>query len=130
MNKNGMEQYIERTPFPSEPLGYPRLVGHRISVVDIVQWSQKGTSPEQIAETHELELAAVHAVLAFYEQNREEIDRHIREGDAFFEAGLRAQEHDPIYQGLKARREAVKAALSDRQRQILNEASISLRRAV
>lgn len=100
----------------------------RPGIVGPIIGASKMQHLEDAVAALEVQLSAVHAALAFYEENREEIDRHIREGDAFFEAGLRVQEHDPIYQGLKARREAVKATLSDRQRRILNETSISLRR--
>ena len=44
--------------------------------------------------------------------NRGEIYRYIAEGEAFFEAGYQAQLHDPIYLGMKARREVL--ALQER----------------
>lgn len=107
MEEEIVNQYIERTPLPGEELGYPRVKGRRISVVDIVLWWRDGASITDIAADYDLDEDAVTAALAFYEQNQGEIERYIEEGDAFFEAGLRAQERDPIYLGMKARREEI-----------------------
>lgn len=107
MNETDMSRYIERVPLVSEPMGYPRLVGRRISVVDVVLWHKDGRSIAKIAADYDLDEEMVQAALTFYEENREEIDRYIAEGEAFFEAGYQAQLHDPIYLGMKARREVL-----------------------
>ena len=75
--------------------------------MDIVLWRQDGLSVAEIAQEYDLLEEAITAALAFYGQNKEEIDRYIEEGEAFFEAGLRSQEHDPIYLGMRARRQAI-----------------------
>lgn len=107
MEEETINQYIERTPLPGEESGFPRIKGRRISVVDIVLWRQDGLSVAEITQEYDLSEEAVAAALAFYDQNKEEIDRYIEEGEAFFEAGLRSQEHDPIYLGMRARRQAI-----------------------
>jgi uncharacterized protein (DUF433 family) len=107
MNEETINFFIERTSLPGEELGFPRIKGRRISVVDIVLWQQAGLSTSEIAQEYDLSEDTISAALAFYEQNKEEIDRYIEEGEAFFEAGLQAQQHDPIYLGLRIRREAI-----------------------
>jgi uncharacterized protein (DUF433 family) len=102
-----ISQYIERVAFPGEENGYPRIVGRRISVVDIVLWKRDGMSIAEIAAEYDLTEDVVTAALDFYQANQEEIERYIVESESFFEAGLLAQQHDPIYLGLKARREAI-----------------------
>jgi len=105
MDETDMSRYIERVPLVGEPLGYPRLVGRRIAVVDVVIWYNDGRSVAEIAADYALDEEMVRAALTFYNENRDEIDRYIAEGEAFFEAGYQAQLHDPIYLGMKARRE-------------------------
>ena len=107
MDEETVSRYIERTPLAGEEAGYPRIQGRRISVVDIVLWRQSGLSIAAIVADYDLTENAVLAALAFYEQNQTEIDRYIEEGEAFFEAGLEAQQRDPIYLGMRARREAI-----------------------
>lgn len=75
--------------------------------MDIVVRQKGGLSVAEIAQDYALSEEAITAALAFYEDNKEEIDRYIEEGEAFFEAGLQAQEHDPIYLGMRARRQAI-----------------------
>ncbi|MCY4017949.1 MAG: DUF433 domain-containing protein [Chloroflexi bacterium] len=60
--------------------GRPCLVGTGLRVIDIVMAMQFGNrSPEQMAEDYQVSLAKVHAALAFYYENKEEIDEDIRE---------------------------------------------------
>jgi uncharacterized protein (DUF433 family) len=107
MEEQLINQYIERVSLPEEEIGYPRIRGRRISVVDVILWLQSGLSIAEIAVEYDLTDEAILAAEAFYEQNRAEIDHYILEGEAFFEAGLQAQQQDPIYLGLKARRESL-----------------------
>ncbi len=107
MEEQTISHYIERTPLPEGQAGFPRIVGRRISVVDIVLWGRGGLAVADIAAEYDLPEDAVLAALDFYAKNQEEIDRYIEEGEAFFEAGLQAQLNDPIYLGMKARREAL-----------------------
>jgi uncharacterized protein (DUF433 family) len=55
--------------------GRPRIAGTGVSVQRIVSWYMLGMSPEEIADRiGHLSLAQVHAALAYYHANREEIE--------------------------------------------------------
>lgn len=54
--------------------------GTRITVLQIAVMENEGLSPEEItAEYSHLNLAQVHAALAYYHANREEIERQLAE---------------------------------------------------
>ncbi len=58
--------------------GRPRIAGTGITVRRIVGWYKLGLSPEEIADRiGHLSLAQVHAALAYYHANREEIEADI-----------------------------------------------------
>ncbi|MDE2818489.1 MAG: DUF433 domain-containing protein [Chloroflexota bacterium] len=60
--------------------GRPCIVGTGLRVIDIVMAMQFGNrSPEQMAEDYQVSLAKVHAALAFYYENKDEIDQDIHE---------------------------------------------------
>jgi uncharacterized protein (DUF433 family) len=66
--------------------GKPRIAGRRITVANVAIWhEQMGWSVEEIAAEFDLALADVHAALAYYFDNREEIDQRIREDEEFAE---------------------------------------------
>jgi len=72
--------------------GRPRIVGTGVTVQRIVGWYKLGLSPEEIAEAFgHLTLAQVHAALAYYHANREEIESAIAADEA--EADRLAQQH-------------------------------------
>ena len=78
-------KHIEITPGTCS--GRPRVAGTRIRVANIVLWTEHGTSPDEIVASYpQLTLADVHAALAFYFDNREEMDRQIREDEEFVDA--------------------------------------------
>jgi uncharacterized protein (DUF433 family) len=55
--------------------GRPRIAGTGVSVRRVVVWYKLGLAPEDIADRiGHLTLAQVHAALAFYHANREEIE--------------------------------------------------------
>jgi uncharacterized protein (DUF433 family) len=55
--------------------GRPRIAGTGVTVRRIVGWYKLGLSPEEIADEYgHLTLAQVHAALAYYHANREEIE--------------------------------------------------------
>jgi len=67
--------------------GQPHIAGTRISVADIaVLHVRLGQSTEEIAGTYDLPLAAVHAALAWYFDDRAAIDSVIADDEAFAEA--------------------------------------------
>ena len=72
--------------------GRPRIVGTGVTVQRIVGWYKLGLSPEEIAEEFgHLTLAQVHAALAYYHANRDEIESAIMADEA--EADRLAQQH-------------------------------------
>jgi len=55
--------------------GRPRIAGTGVTVQRIVSWYKLGLTPEEIvAEIEHLSLAQVHAALAYYHANRDEIE--------------------------------------------------------
>lgn len=82
--------FITRTPDVRG--GRPRIVGTGVTVQRIVGWYKLGLSPEEIAEEFgHLTLAQVHAALAYYHANRDEIESAIMADEA--EADRLAQQH-------------------------------------
>jgi uncharacterized protein (DUF433 family) len=70
--------------------GRPVVAGTSVSVQRIAASYQLGLHAEEIAENFgHLSLAQVHAALAYYHSNREEIEAYLREEDA---AGTLLQE--------------------------------------
>lgn len=66
--------------------GRPKIAGTGIAVKRIVICYQSGLTPEEIAREYpHINLAQVHAALAYYHANREEIDSDIAEERAFFD---------------------------------------------
>ena len=72
--------------------GRPRVAGTGVTVQRIVGWYKLGLSPEEIAEElGHLTLAQVHAALAYYHANREEIESAIANDET--EAERLARKH-------------------------------------
>jgi len=63
--------------------GRPIVAGTGVSVHRIAGWYKLGLSPEEIVANYgHLSLAQVHAVLAYYHANREEIEGYLAEEEA------------------------------------------------
>ncbi len=72
--------------------GRPRIAGTGITVRRIVGWYKLALSPEEIADRiGHLSLAQVHACLAYYHANREEIESDLAAEEA--EAEQLEREH-------------------------------------
>lgn len=72
--------------------GRPRVAGTGVTVRRIVGWYKLGLSPEEIVErVNHLSLAQIHAALAYYHANREEIEADITAEEV--EAERLEQEH-------------------------------------
>ena len=70
--------HIERRPGVLD--GEPVIEGTRVSVRHIVEWEGMGKSVDEIVEMYpHLSHAQVHDALSYYCDNKEEIDRFIRE---------------------------------------------------
>jgi uncharacterized protein (DUF433 family) len=80
-----MIKHIEKSPDICG--GRARIAGHRIRVQDIVVWHEKrGYSPDEIVDMFPgISLADVYAALAYYFDNREEIDGELANGDEWAE---------------------------------------------
>jgi uncharacterized protein (DUF433 family) len=64
--------------------GRPKVAGTGVSVMRIVGRYQKGHTSEEIALGYgHISLAQVHAALAYYHANREEIEADLADEDAF-----------------------------------------------
>ena len=58
--------------------GRPKISGTGVTVMRIVGWYKSGLSPEEIASQYRhLSLAQVHAALAYYHANPDEIERDL-----------------------------------------------------
>jgi uncharacterized protein (DUF433 family) len=67
--------------------GKPRVIGHRITVQDIVIWHEwQGRTADEIAAEHGLELADIYAALTYYYEHQPQIDQSIGERDSFVAA--------------------------------------------
>lgn len=94
-----LEQHIEISSDIAG--GKPRIVGHRITVQDIVIWHERlGKSVDEIATEYDLALADVYAALAYYFDHRIEIDQSIEEGQFFVDV-LRKMASSKVKQKLE-----------------------------
>jgi uncharacterized protein (DUF433 family) len=84
--------------------GRPRIDGHRITVEDVAIWHERmGLSPDEIVSEHpSITLSDVHAALAYYYENRAQIDADIREGEKFV-AEMKAKNPSLLQQKLRQR---------------------------
>jgi uncharacterized protein (DUF433 family) len=95
--------HIESTP--GIVGGKPRIVGHRITVQDVVIWHERmGLSVDEIASGYELTLAEIYAALSFYFDNRELIDVGIDSSNACIEM-MRAKTPSLLQKRLKETRQ-------------------------
>jgi uncharacterized protein (DUF433 family) len=79
---------IERSPEIRK--GRPCIAGTGVTVRRIAGWHNLGLTPEEIAAKIEhLSLAQIHAALAYYHANRDEIDSDIAAEEAATEEILR-----------------------------------------
>lgn len=66
--------------------GRPRITGKRFSVEQIATLTKEGLSPQQILHEYDfLTLAEVHAALAHYYANQEQIDQYLVEEAAEYQ---------------------------------------------
>lgn len=83
------------------------IAGHRVRVLDIVVWHEKrGYSPDEIVDLFPgITLADVYAALAYYFDNREEIEGTLRE-EADASEWVKANIPSKIPAGLREKRGA------------------------
>jgi len=84
--------------------GEPHILGRRIKVRDVAIWHDRlGMSADQIASEYDLDLSQIYAALTYYFDNREQIDKTIRESEAFI-AELEKRETSSIQQKINGLR--------------------------
>jgi uncharacterized protein (DUF433 family) len=82
MTVQTLDRYIEKTQ--GVVGGKPRIAGRRIAVQNIVIWHEwMGLSADKIATEYDLTLAEIYAALAYYYNNPQEIDKAIKDSEAF-----------------------------------------------
>jgi uncharacterized protein (DUF433 family) len=66
--------------------GRPKIAGTGVTVIRIAAWYKMGRSPEEIAAQYgHLTLAQVHAALAYYHANTQEIEADLANEAALWE---------------------------------------------
>jgi len=81
---NSIETYITRTPGVCG--GKPCIAGRRIPVQNVYIWYEyNDSSPDEIANEHDLSLAQVHAALAFAYEHIDEIRESTRQAEELVE---------------------------------------------
>ncbi len=99
MSMTGLDRHIAREPGIAG--GKPHIAGRRIKVRDIAIWHLRlGKSIDEICADYDVGLAEVHAALAYYFDNREDVDRDIKESGEFV-AALRRSSPSVLAQRLK-----------------------------
>ena len=78
---------IARSPETKNGRAY--IAGTGVLVMRIAGWYRLGWSAEEIARQVVLTLAQVHAALAYYHANYDEIEAQIAEEGSLYEQGLR-----------------------------------------
>src|SRR5438105_5804206 len=81
------------TKIPGVCGGRACIAGHRIRVADIVNWHERrGYSLDEVVEMFPgLDLAQVHAALAYYFDHRDEIDADMRHDDELSQQNVASQ---------------------------------------
>lgn len=97
-----------KAPLPdflsADAYGYVHITGHRIGLQTLVRCYNDGYSPEMMAaEYPTLSLATIHKVIAFYLENRSEVDRYVAACDADMEALAAVPRHGPTAVELRDR---------------------------
>ncbi len=91
-----------------EPDGFIHVTGHRVGLANIVHYYNEGYSVEMLlGQFPTLNLAVLHKTIAFYLENRAEVDAYVARCEAELE-GLRATARKaPSLAELRSRLEAM-----------------------
>src|SRR5690349_7071880 len=82
--------------------GVPTIDGTRLKVMHLVIDQRSGLTPEQMLEAHPfLTLAQIHSALAYYYDNREEIDQEIARRQTLDKQIAREAEKSPLQQKVR-----------------------------
>jgi uncharacterized protein (DUF433 family) len=84
--------------------GFVQVAGHRIGFQHLVHYYNEGFSPETLAcEYPSLLLAEIHKVIAFYLENRSDVDLYVTDCQAHIESQRRSAEAGPTVAELRQR---------------------------
>lgn len=87
--------------------GYIHLAGHRIGLRHIVELYTDGYTPEMLHNHFPtVPLALVHKVIAFYLENRDEVDAYIRQSREAVDGEIAGSQQGPDAAELRQRMEA------------------------
>lgn len=96
-----------------EPDGFIHLADHRIGLTNLVHYYNEGFSAEMLlCEFPTLTLALIHKVIAFYLENRDEVDAYAVQCQEEIERQRAAGKHAPSMAELRRRLEAMQRAES------------------
>ena len=91
------------------PDGEIRVTGHRIGLFHIVRYYNEGYSPEMLSEQFPtLSLALIHKVIAFYLENRAEVDDYVAKYEVELEQQRSAAPKGPSLAELRRRLESLR----------------------
>src|SRR5689334_19003665 len=87
--------------------GYIHLAGHRIGLRHVVELYNDGYTPEMLRDQFPtLPLALIHKVIAFYLENRAEVDAYVRQSRESLDRQAAAAQPGPDAAELRRRMEA------------------------
>ena len=76
--------------------GRPKIAGTGVTVMRVAGWYKLGLTPEEIAGQYgHLTLAQVHAALAYYHANPDEVEADLAEEEGFAREAERRADHQP-----------------------------------
>lgn len=94
-----------------DPDGFIHLTGHRVGLQHLVYYYNEGYSAEMLlADYPTLSLALIHKVIAFYLENRGEVDHYVAQCEAEFNAQRSAAAKGPSTDELRERLAAIEGA--------------------
>ena len=89
--------------------GFIHVTGHRIGLQHLVHYYREGFSPEMLAcEYPSLSLAEIHKVLAFYLENRMDVDSYISNWEGEIQEQRRTAKTGPTLSELRQRLQATR----------------------
>src|SRR5215510_7628255 len=112
----------QRVPLTQWEDGSICITGSRVPLYSVIYHFELGATPEQIAYKFQgLNPADIYAVIAYYLNHRDAIDKYLHEQDAEADARLKQLESDPKYQ--KEKREFRERLLARRAARKKDKAS-------
>jgi uncharacterized protein (DUF433 family) len=102
--------------YEDEKMDFIRLTGHRVGLAHVVREYNRGSSAEMIAVRFpSLKLSHIYSVLAFYLDNKAEVDAYVAADDAELarqEAEWRRTRTTPTLEELRRRFDAMRNSAS------------------